>query len=192
MDAPESAGPRRQPPLPDDPTDDELARDWTLPESDRIGVSHCRGDANRLPFAIQLCALRTYGRFIASLIIVPVRIANHLAKQLALSPPLFVEPSSRPATDHRHHERICQHLGFRSFDGKTSRKLEERLVQLALCHQLKRYLPDFLDLPFEAEPGSESLLAAVELARRVHVRRRKGIPADAPMGFVPAGWRKTL
>lgn len=131
MVAMESGGRRRSlPALPDDPTDDELAHDWTLTESDRAEVYRCRGDANKLRFAIQLCSLRTYGRFVTALV-VPVRIANHLAKQLDLPPVLFVEPSSRPATDHQHHERIRDYLGFKPFDGKMSLRLEEKLVQLA-------------------------------------------------------------
>jgi hypothetical protein len=57
---------------------------------------------------------------------------------------------------------------------------------------LKRYSPEFLDLPFEAEPGVESLLAAVKLALRFQARKLKALPADAPTGFIPGGWRKAV
>jgi len=42
-------------------TEEELARDWTLSPEDKLVVLHCRGEAHRLSFALQLCALRTYG-----------------------------------------------------------------------------------------------------------------------------------
>lgn len=41
--------------LPEDPSDEELARNWTLSESDRREVLLCRGEENRLRFALQLC-----------------------------------------------------------------------------------------------------------------------------------------
>jgi TnpA family transposase len=57
---------------------------------------------------------------------------------------------------------------------------------------LKRYFRDFLDLPFEAEPGSESLLSAAELARELQHRKSKDLPPDTPTEFVPGSWRKAL
>jgi hypothetical protein len=80
--------------IPADPTDEELTRDWTLKVDDRVEIPRCRGDANRHCFAIQLCALR--GRFAAD---VPVRIANHVGRQLGLPPSLFAAPPDRAATD---------------------------------------------------------------------------------------------
>ncbi len=117
--------------LPTEPTDEELAQDWALSEADRVQVRRCRGDGNRLRFAIQLCALRTYGRFVNNFITVPVRIANYLGRQLELPPVLFVEPPEREATDVQHERRIRDYLGFRSFDGKVNAKVERWLRQRA-------------------------------------------------------------
>lgn len=72
--------------LPEDPGEEELARDWTLSEADRTEVLRCRGDDNRRRFAIQLCVLRQYGTFLDSYASVPVRILNHLNRQLGLQP----------------------------------------------------------------------------------------------------------
>jgi hypothetical protein len=33
--------------LPEEPSEEELARDWTLSEADRVEVLRCRGDDNR-------------------------------------------------------------------------------------------------------------------------------------------------
>jgi hypothetical protein len=57
---------------------------------------------------------------------------------------------------------------------------------------LRRYLPAFLELPFQAERGSERLLAAIELARELNREHARNLPPDAPDDFVPPGWRVTL
>ena len=71
---------QRGPALPEDPTEEELARDWTLLEADRVQVLRCRGgEDNRRRFALQLCTLRQYGRFL-DYTSVPVRILNHIGR----------------------------------------------------------------------------------------------------------------
>ena len=65
----------------DDPTEEELARDWTLSEADRAEVFACRGDDNRRRFVIQLCSLRSRGVFIEDYASVPRRILGHLSHQ---------------------------------------------------------------------------------------------------------------
>ena len=72
-----------------DPTDEELARDWQLSEQDLVEVRRCRSDDNRHSFAIQLCTLRAYGRFLGQDYgSVPIRIVNHVGRQLGM-PPVF-------------------------------------------------------------------------------------------------------
>ena len=66
-------------PLPEDLGEEELVRDWTLSEADRAQVLRCRGDDNRRRFAIQLCFLRRYGRFLEDFATVPVRILNYIS-----------------------------------------------------------------------------------------------------------------
>jgi len=43
---------------------------------------------------------------------------------------------------------------------------------------LRRYLPAFLELPFQAERGSERLLAAIELARELNREHARNLPPD--------------
>jgi TnpA family transposase len=65
-------------------------------------------------------------------------------------------------------------------------RLEERGYVdglLARHGHLRRYLGEFLSLPFEASPGSESLLQAVELARSLP--RGKHLPPEASDRVVP-------
>ena len=56
------------------PNEEELERAWTLSAEDLEQVHRCRGDSNRHRFAVQLCALRTLGRFVDDVAVVPVRI----------------------------------------------------------------------------------------------------------------------
>jgi len=82
---------RRRFALPTDPSEEDLVRDWTLSEGDLDEIRRCRGASNRLRFALQLCIFRRYGRFLSDFATVPVRLANHLGRQLDLAPVLFVE-----------------------------------------------------------------------------------------------------
>jgi TnpA family transposase len=59
----------------------------------------------------------------------------------------------------------------------------------ARISHLKRYQPRFFDLPFEAQPGSESMLTALGVARRLDRGELKALPADAPVSFVAANLR---
>lgn len=85
--------------VPEDPSDDALLRHWTLSEADTREILRCRGDDNRRRFALQLCALRLFGRFVPHHMAVPVRILNSLGRQLDLPPTLFLPPPHREATD---------------------------------------------------------------------------------------------
>jgi len=63
---------------------------------------------------------------------------------------------------------------------------------LARHPHLKRYFPAFLKLPFIAQPGAESLMQAIELARRLHAGEIEQLPPDAPIGFASGPWRAPL
>src|SRR6516165_8987072 len=113
--------------LPEDPSEEELARDWTLSESDRAEVLRCRGDDNRRRFAVQLCVLRQYGRFLEDYARVPVRILNHISRQIHLPPALSLTGAERNATETEHHERIREYLGYHLFDAEARNLIEEHL-----------------------------------------------------------------
>ncbi len=118
--------------LPADPTDEELARDWTLSEEDLAEVLRCRGEDKRHSFAIQLCMLRRHGRFLGDdYSAVPVRIMNHVGRQLGLPPVLFMAPPTREATDLEHERRIREYLGFGPFDDEAAAALERWLYEQA-------------------------------------------------------------
>lgn len=84
-------------------------------------------------------------------------------------------------------------------EASTSYRAKERLEQrghldamLARYANLRQYLPAFLSLPFQAAPGSESLLKAIEICRGLDAGTRDTLTADDPHHFVQAHWRAHL
>jgi Domain of unknown function (DUF4158) len=83
--------------LPQHFSDEELARDWTLVEGDHQEIARYR-KGFRLSIAIQICAVRLYGRFVHHVHDVSPHIVNYLGQQLDLPPSLTVEVPEREAT----------------------------------------------------------------------------------------------
>lgn len=96
--------------LPQESTDEELLRDFSLSEADRAEIGRCRGPDNQIGFALQLCVLRQHGRFLTDFSDLPTRIVNHLAKQLELPPLLFLRYPEREATDLTHRSTAISEL----------------------------------------------------------------------------------
>ena len=117
--------------LPDNPSPEELIKSWTLSARDHAEVMRCRGDANRRRFAVQLCTLRTYGRFLPEATPAPVAIANHLARQFDLPPVLFGELPGRLATETEQRQRIREYLGWRPYDEAARARVTTWLTQRA-------------------------------------------------------------
>lgn len=113
--------------LPVDPSEEELARDWTLSDTDRAEALRCRGDDNRRRFSLQLCVLRQYGRFVDRYQDAPVRILNHLNRQLGLMPSVSLPEAERDATESSHQQRLREYFGYRTFDEEARNLLEEHL-----------------------------------------------------------------
>ena len=110
-------------------TEDALATDWTLSESDIATVFDCcRGAEHCLRFAIQLCTLRNTGRFLSDYRSVPLKVASYLSQQLETDPILFVSEPLREATEYRYQEQIRGYLGYRPF-GEAEERLLAKWVQ---------------------------------------------------------------
>ena len=109
--------------LPEDPSQEELAQYWTLSTQDKQEVFKCRGEAQRRRFAVQLCTLRAYGRFLPKAVAAPTVITNHLARQLDLPLVLFGEVPGRLATETDHFHRIRTYLGWHPFGDESRVRL---------------------------------------------------------------------
>ena len=75
----------------------------------------------------------------------------------------------------------------------------ERLERHGLLDKLhskyanfRRYFRAFVDLPFAAESGSESMLDNLALLRQLNQGELKTLPSDADTSFVPVAWRGSL
>jgi len=128
-------------------SDEEMARDWTLSQTDLIEVSKYR-KTTRLYIAIQLCTLKLYGRFLNDIHSLSPRISNYLAKQLLLDPTLNVEIPNRKATLSEQRKQLMTYLRFHKFDNNAQSKLEAWLQE-----QLKSGV-----IPDELFPQAESYL----------------------------------
>src|SRR5690349_4827702 len=123
---------RRRRALLADPSEDELARHWSLTPADLAEVARCRGDDHRRRFALQLCMLRAHGRFLDDCRTVPLPIVNHLSRQLGLAPVLFLDQPGREPTEREQAQRIRRYLGVRDFDAEAEAGLREWLRQGAM------------------------------------------------------------
>jgi hypothetical protein len=133
-DDPQAAAPqaRRRLPIPVDPREDELARHWSLTPADRAVVAECRSSDHRRRFALQLCVMRAHGCLLDDYRHAPIKIVNHLSRQIGLAPVLFLDRPGRAQTEREQSLRIRRYLGIRDFDRQAAADLREWLRQGAI------------------------------------------------------------
>jgi TnpA family transposase len=95
---------------------------------------------------------------------------------------------------------LLDHIDPERLEGAVKDSVEfERLERHGLLDKLhskysnfRRYFPAFVDLPFAAESGSESMLDHLALLRQLNQGERKALPPDVDTSFVPVAWRGSL
>ncbi len=135
--------------LPEEFSDEEMARDWTLSDEDKQEVSKYRKNF-RLFIAVQICSVRLYGRFLGEVHDLSSRIVNYLNNQLGFPPSLTIKVPDREATYLEHHKNILTYLGFHRFDNFVQEQLRDWIEQKSrqgvlpseLFQQAERYLLD--------------------------------------------------
>ena len=106
-----------------DPSAEELAFDWTLSPGDRhLALLH-RGEENLLRFALQLCTLRKYGRFLSNYNAISPFILGYLCRQLEIPTRASVSAYTRDNTESDHQQEIVRYLGWRFFDAAAAEEL---------------------------------------------------------------------
>ncbi|WP_208612618.1 hypothetical protein [Xenorhabdus vietnamensis] len=65
-------------------------------------------------------------------------------------------------------------------------------ILLARYPSLRKYFPAFLHLPFQAKPGTELLLKAIQVIRQLDAGELKKLPQDVPTDFIPRELRRSL
>src|SRR5947208_3600330 len=84
----------------------ELLRYFTFGEEDRCEIAQCRGEHNKIGFALLLGGVRLTGRFLYDFSLVPRSLLTHICEQLGLEVPLFVVYPHRQPTRYEHTERL--------------------------------------------------------------------------------------
>ena len=123
---------RRRLSIPVDPSEDELAQHWNLTPADRAVIAECRSADHRRRFALQLCVMRTHGCFLDDYRHAPIKIVNHLSRQIGLPPVLFLDRPGRAQTEREQSLRIRRYLGIHGFDRQAAANLREWLRQGAI------------------------------------------------------------
>jgi len=116
--------------LPQEFSDEEMVRDWNLSNDDQHEIRRYRID-NRLFIAVQLCAVRLYGRFLKDVNDLSPRIIAYLSQQLDLPPTLTIQVPTRKATYSEQRQHILSHLGFEKFNEAAQAQLEQWLAHKA-------------------------------------------------------------
>jgi TnpA family transposase len=104
--------------IPHDISRSELLRFFTFSDNDRNEILQCRGDVNRIGFALLLGGIRLLGRFPHDFELIPHSLITHICEQLFINDiPLFISypPKGRRPTRHEHTERIRTYLGLLNF-----------------------------------------------------------------------------
>lgn len=109
--------------LPEQFSDEEMLRDWTLFETDRLELRKYHKKF-RLNLAIQVCSVRLYGRFLNPVQTLSPRIISYLSQQLELPPSLTIEKPEREANYLEQRQNILKYLGFERFGESTQEQLE--------------------------------------------------------------------
>lgn len=100
-----------------EPDEAQLSRYFHLDDTDRVIVENCRGDYNRLGFALQLTTVRFLGTFLSDPTQVPCNVLQFIATQLAiLDLDNLSDYMNRRATRLAHRSEIQSHYGYHNFN----------------------------------------------------------------------------
>ena len=117
---------------PADPSEDELARHWTLSSADFAEIAHCRGPDHRRRFALQLLHAAHLWPVPRRLPASPAEDRQPPVASARLAAVLFLDRPGRAQTERAQSLRIRRYLGLRSFDHAAAADLRDWLRQGAV------------------------------------------------------------
>ncbi len=95
----------------------QLTRYFHLDDTDRMFIKNCRGDVNRLGFALQLTTARFLGTFLSEPMQVPRSVLQFVAVQLGIdNVDSLGTYTNRSATRLVHRAEIQSHYGYQDFN----------------------------------------------------------------------------
>ncbi len=164
----------------DPPTEQrDLVRHFTLSEADLGAIRRCRGDHNRLGYALMLCYLRHPGRVLRSGERPPPILLAFVAEQIGILPDAVDEYLAAERNRQCHAVECQEQLGLRPFGKRPAAELasvllpqaieDDRLARLAelameTCRQRRIVVP--------SPPALERLCAKLRHQGRSEVYRR--------------------
>jgi hypothetical protein len=102
--------------LPREIGEDNIRKYFLLTHSDLQQVRRCRGNSNRLGFAVQLCTLRWRGYFFPDTSALPLEVLEFLAPQVKTEAVQIPEYPQNEKTRWEHLDRMRSHLRFEKCD----------------------------------------------------------------------------
>ena len=150
--------------------ENELITHVLLSPTDHEQIAFQRGDANRLGFALLLCALRYIGFFPLDLQTISPYVVAYLAEQLDCDPVAVTEYGKRAQTRREHQQWVMDHLAFRWLREPDEEALATWLMQRALENErpsvLLQQATERLYKQRFVRPGITTLEAMVTTARQ--------------------------
>lgn len=110
----------------------ELVRHYTLSEADLTAIRRCRGDHNRLSYALMLCYLRHPGRALRAGERPPPAMLRFVAEQIDVSPDTTDDSGSAERSRQRHSVECQDRLGLRPFGRRAAAELAGALLAPAI------------------------------------------------------------
>ena len=108
-----------------------MLQHYILSNEDIIFLHQRNKSQNRLGFALQLCALRHPGRYIAKGEAVPEHLINFVAAQIGLKCDDILDYAKRIPTRYEHLRVLQTHYGFRQFQ-HCKAEMQHWLIQTAI------------------------------------------------------------
>ena len=110
----------------------ELVRHYTLSSEDLAATRRCRGDHNRLGYALMLCTLRHPGRALRAGERPPAAMVEFVAEQVGTVPGAMDEYVMAERSRQRHAIECQEHFGLRPFGRRASAELLDALLPQAI------------------------------------------------------------
>ncbi len=100
----------------DKPSVEQLSRYFLLDDTDLKRVTQCRGDNNRLGFAVQLGTVRFLGTFLVDPTDIPTNVLDFVRTQLGLSTPSSWVGYAHSKAHWEHVAQIQRYYGYRTLN----------------------------------------------------------------------------
>lgn len=122
----------------------ELVRHFTLSAADPAAIRLCRGDHNRLGYALMLCYLRFPGRALRAGERPPTPLLAFVADQIEVLPDCIDKYLAAERNRQRHAIECQEQLGLRSFGGRAAAELTDALLSQATENDRLAFLAELV------------------------------------------------